>query len=169
LYQIVGGVGSYKFKIRKWIFCMNIFKYNVEIFMFREIYMRFFIIDTISCYIVLFFLNLFIFTFRGPSWSWSYPVFGEVYSIPQYVIKFVSDLRQVGGFLDPCTPVSSTNKTDRHDITEILLKVALNTIIPPFNSMCCTCIICSSSTSFKYHHFLWLHNIYHVKLQFILS
>ena len=26
------------------------------------------------------------------------------------------------------TPVSSTNKTDNHDITEILLKVALNTI-----------------------------------------
>ena len=26
------------------------------------------------------------------------------------------------------TPVSSTNKTDRHDITEILLKVTLNTI-----------------------------------------
>jgi hypothetical protein len=25
------------------------------------------------------------------------------------------------------TPVSSTNKTDHHDITEILLKVALNT------------------------------------------
>jgi hypothetical protein len=29
------------------------------------------------------------------------------------------------------TPVSSTNKTDRHDITEILLKVALNTITQP--------------------------------------
>jgi hypothetical protein len=28
----------------------------------------------------------------------------------------------------PGTPVSSTNKTDRHDITEILLKVVLNTI-----------------------------------------
>jgi hypothetical protein len=28
----------------------------------------------------------------------------------------------------PGTPVSSTNKTDLHDITEILLKVALNTI-----------------------------------------
>jgi hypothetical protein len=27
-----------------------------------------------------------------------------------------------------CIPVSSTNNTDRHDITEILLKVALNTI-----------------------------------------
>jgi hypothetical protein len=25
-------------------------------------------------------------------------------------------------------PVSSTNKTDHHDITEILLKVALNTV-----------------------------------------
>jgi hypothetical protein len=28
----------------------------------------------------------------------------------------------------PGTPVSSTNKTDRHDVAEILLKVALNTI-----------------------------------------
>jgi hypothetical protein len=28
----------------------------------------------------------------------------------------------------PGTLVSSTNKTDRHDLTEILLKVALNTI-----------------------------------------
>jgi len=40
---------------------------------------------------------------------------------------FVCDLRQVAGF-SPGTPVSSTNKTDHHDITEILLKVALNTI-----------------------------------------
>ena len=31
------------------------------------------------------------------------------------------------------TPVSSTNKTDRHDITEILLKVALNTINQSIN------------------------------------
>jgi len=30
-------------------------------------------------------------------------------------------------WFSPGTPVSSTNKTDRHDITEILLKVALNT------------------------------------------
>ena len=42
-------------------------------------------------------------------------VHGEVYSI-HYVIKLVGDLRQVGGFLD---------------ITEILLKVALNTINQP--------------------------------------
>jgi hypothetical protein len=31
-------------------------------------------------------------------------------------------------WFSPCTPASFTNKSDRHDITEILLKVALNTI-----------------------------------------
>ena len=55
---------------------------------------------------------------RGPSWSWSSgswiynyysnqcisplmssnPIHGEVYLIQRYVIKFVSDLRQVSGF-----------------------------------------------------------------------
>jgi len=60
-------------------------------------------------------------------------VHGEVNSIQPYVIKFVSDLQQVGGFLlvlrfPPGTLISSTNKTDSRDITEILLKVALNTI-----------------------------------------
>jgi hypothetical protein len=44
------------------------------------------------------------------------------------VIKFVSDLREVGAWFSPGNPVFSTNKTDRHDIAEILLKVALNTI-----------------------------------------
>jgi hypothetical protein len=62
-----------------------------------------------------------------------------VYSIQHYVIKFVSDLRQVAGFspdtnkmtattglwVSAGTLVSSTNKSDSHDITEILLKVAL--------------------------------------------
>ena len=57
----------------------------------------------------------------------SNPVHGEVYSIQHYVMKFVSDLRQVGGFLWVLR-VSSTNKTCRHDIIEILLRVALNTI-----------------------------------------
>ena len=86
---------------------------------------------------------------QGPSWSYTYgswiysylcnqclspniansnPAHGEVYSIQHYMIKFVSDLRQVGGFLwVHRTPVSSTNKTDSHHIIEILLKVALNT------------------------------------------
>jgi hypothetical protein len=49
-----------------------------------------------------------------------------MYSTQRYVIKFASDLRQVSGFLRVLL-ISSTNKTDRHDIAEILLKVALNT------------------------------------------
>ena len=56
----------------------------------------------------------------------SKPVHSEVYSIQHFVIKFVSDLRQVGGFL-----VSSANKTDYHDVIEILLKVVLSTINLP--------------------------------------
>ena len=53
-----------------------------------------------------------------------------MHSIQHYVIKIVSDLRQVCGFF-PSTPISSTIKTDRHNITKILLKVALNTINQP--------------------------------------
>jgi hypothetical protein len=47
----------------------------------------------------------------------SNPAQGKVYNI--IVIKFVSDL-----WFSPGSPVSSTNKTDHRDITEILLKVA---------------------------------------------
>ena len=53
--------------------------------------------------------------------------YGEVYSIQHYVIKFVSNLRQVSGFLQVLqfpTPIKLTAT-----ITEILLKVVLNTII----------------------------------------
>ena len=39
-------------------------------------------------------------------------------AMQHYVIKLVSDLGKVGVF--PGTPVPSINKTDRHDITEIL-------------------------------------------------
>ena len=49
------------------------------------------------------------------------------------LFEFVSDLRHDGSFLRVLSPVSSTNKTGRHDITEILLKVALSTIIHPSN------------------------------------
>ena len=53
----------------------------------------------------------------------------EVYLIQQYVIKFVSDLWQ-GQWFSLGTPVPSTNKTACHNITEILLKVALNIKTP---------------------------------------
>jgi hypothetical protein len=41
------------------------------------------------------------------------PAHGEVYSIQHYVIKFVSELRQVGGFL-LVFPISFTNKIDMY-------------------------------------------------------
>ena len=50
------------------------------------------------------------------------------------MIKFVSDLRQVNGFL-LVLAVSSTNKIDGLHITEILLKVALNTIPEALKSL----------------------------------
>ena len=59
----------------------------------------------------------------------STPAHGEVYSIQHYMIKFVSDVQEVSGF-SLGTPVSSINKTYCHDITEILLKVALSTKTP---------------------------------------
>jgi hypothetical protein len=43
-----------------------------------------------------------------------------------YIRKFVSDLWQVWR-LSPTAPVSTTNKTYRHNTTEILVCVALNT------------------------------------------
>ena len=42
----------------------------------------------------------------------------------------VRQLLTTGHWFSPSTPVSSTNNTNRHDIHEILLKVALNTIQP---------------------------------------
>jgi hypothetical protein len=38
----------------------------------------------------------------------SNPAHGEVYSIQHYVIQFVSDLRQVGGFLQFAPPIKLT-------------------------------------------------------------
>ena len=56
------------------------------------------------------------------------PAHGKVSSTQLYVIKFVSDLRQVGGFLwvlQLPPPIKLTTT-----IAEILLKVTLNTIFP---------------------------------------
>jgi hypothetical protein len=57
-------------------------------------------------------------------------IYGEVLSIQHYVIKFVNALRQVGG-IRWVSSVFPTNKTDCHDIADILLKVVFNTIILP--------------------------------------
>ena len=57
--------------------------------------------------------------------DWCLALRRDVLDTTHYVIKLVSDLWQVCGFLIG-NPVSTTNKTDHHDITEILSKVALN-------------------------------------------
>ena len=54
--------------------------------------------------------------------SMNFVLFVPLWKIPTYC-----DLRQ-GQWFYPGTLISSTNKTDHHAITEILLKVALNTI-----------------------------------------
>jgi len=48
--------------------------------------------------------------------------------VQHYLVKFVSDLRQVIWWFSPGPLESSTIKIDRHNIAEILLKVALNNI-----------------------------------------
>ena len=84
----------------------------------------------------------------GPSWSWLYASWIYKYLCNQCLsplmlwvriplrwgvldITFcdkVCQLLAVARWLFSGTPVSSTNKTDHHDITEILLKVTLNFI-----------------------------------------
>ena len=62
------------------------------------------------------------------SW-WSVTETAFCYNVCQWLVA--------GRWFSPDTPVSSTNKTDRHDITEILLKVALNTIKQTANNEGC--------------------------------
>ena len=69
---------------------------------------------------------------------------------------------EVRRWFSPSAPVSSTNKTGRHDITEILLKVALSTITLYPNAYICKLL---TSISFRkprskwYHSSLLLHGI----------
>jgi len=85
-------------------------------------------------------------TTQGSSWPWSYGSWIYNYLCNQCLsplmlwVQFSIRARWTtlcdkvcqwlasGRWFSPGPPVSSTNKTDRHDITEILLKVALNTI-----------------------------------------
>jgi hypothetical protein len=85
---------------------------------------------------------------RRQSWSWSdgswiysyickqclsllklcsNPAHGEVYSIP-YICDKVGQWLEAGRWFSPGYPVPFTNITDIHNITEILLTVALNII-----------------------------------------
>jgi hypothetical protein len=86
--------------------------------------------------------TLFTSYFSVPSWSWLYGSWIYNYLCNQCLSPLMLWVRILlrWGVLDttlcdkvclwfsPDTPVSSTNKTDCHDFTEILLKMALNTI-----------------------------------------
>jgi len=83
---------------------------------------------------------------KGPSWPWSYGGWIYNYLCNQWLLSLmlwvqiliragcatlcdkVCQWLASGRWFSPGPPVSSTNKTDRHDIAEILLKVALNII-----------------------------------------
>ena len=86
-------------------------------------------------------------THEGPSWSWSYGSWiynCAISAYHHYGCEFVAcswrgvldatlcdevcQWLAAGWWFSPGSPVSSTNKTDSHDIHEILLKVVLNTI-----------------------------------------
>jgi len=83
-------------------------------------------------------------TGKGSSWPWSYGswIYNYAYAIGVYnhwccefesrsLCDKVCQWLATGRWFSPGPPVSSTNKTDRHDITEILFKVALNTKTKP--------------------------------------
>ena len=82
----------------------------------------------------------------GPSWPWSYGSWIYIYLCNQYLSRLMLWARISirarcttlcdracqwlvrGRRFSPGLPVSSMNKTDHHDMAEILLKVALNPI-----------------------------------------
>ena len=67
---------------------------------------------------------------------------------------FVCQWLAVGRWFSSGTPVFSTNKTDRHDIAEILLKVALNTItLLPQPSICLLDLIFPFQNIFLFYSF----------------
>jgi hypothetical protein len=98
----------------------------------------------------------------GPSWSWLYRSWMNNYlhnpCLSPLMLWIRIPFRQgvldtilcdkvcqwlaTGWWFSPGTPVSSTNKTDHHDITEILLKVALNTITSSLRIGIVTLLVC---------------------------
>ena len=88
-------------------------------------------------------------TFQGPSWPWSYGSWIYNYLCNQCLSPLMLRVRilirarcttlcdkgcqwlATGRGFSPGPPVSSTNKTDSHNVAEILLKVVLNTIKQP--------------------------------------
>ena len=94
----------------------------------------------IKCTCIVIYIS---FAVCGPPWSWSYGNWIYNCLSPLTLWVWIALRRDVldttlcykvcpwlatGQWFSPGTPVSSTNETDRLDMTDILLKVALNTI-----------------------------------------
>ena len=103
-----------------------------------------FMLGALSIYAYIWFIA---FCGKGPSWSWSYGSCIYNYLCNQCLSTLMLWIRILlkRDILDKTLcdtiyqwlatgrwfpPASSTNKTDRHDITEILSKVVLKTITP---------------------------------------
>ena len=98
-----------------------------------------------SCHHILYLFLLTNHLGLGPSWLWSYGSWIYNYLCNKCLSPLMSWVRiwikvrctilcdkvcqwlATGRWFSQGPPVSSTNKTDRHDIAEVLLKVALNT------------------------------------------
>ena len=96
---------------------------------------------------------------KGPLWLWSYGSWIYNYLCNQCLSPLMLWVRisirvrcttlcdkvcqwlATGHWFSPGPPVFSNNKTDHHDITEILLKVALNTIKQTYSKQCIKKII----------------------------
>ena len=124
------------------VFCRSLLV-HFRVTIVLSVHLQFTAFDYPFAHYIVWPLNL-----RRPSWSWSYGSWIYNYLRNQGLspLKFWIRIPLRRGVLDTTLcdkvsrwlatsrwissgiPVSSTNKTDRHDIAEIFLKVALNTI-----------------------------------------
>jgi len=126
---------------------------------------------------------------RNCLWYWQYNI-KHIMTLPTKTITLVlkvSSCRQgvldttlcdivcqwlvAGMWFSPGTLVSSTNTTDRHDITEILFKVALNTITLTLTHFCILSLIFTKGSSYWFFpsycgwEYFWydVHSLFKIK------
>ena len=142
-------------KLTKWlenlvmILCVLVSWVNLLMFIVTISYL-FYFHDTIVCrWIYNYLCN----AYHHLNWEFESHLWWDV--LDTTLCDKVCQWLPTGQLFSPGTLVSSTNKTDRHDITEIMLKVTLNTM-----NQSCQCLCC--------HHFCHIqikHNIIGTRYQ----
>ena len=109
---------------------------------------------------------------QGPMWSWSYGSWIYNYLCKHYLSPLklwvqtcswwsvldttlsdkVCQWLAIGQWFTPCTPVSSTNKTDRHDIIENIVESGLKQHKPNLIIRFCLCCL---RPHIKYAVYIW--------------